>query len=127
PSEENAEVKEPVAAPAPVEEEEKTLTQTLKLLLLQRPSRRRNSSERRRAELHDTSPLTSTLLLSDPLDGNETAIETTDEALLGTTTDEVPPARTSAKKRRRNQALTWPVTSSPLSNNLLSIIIGCIL
>merc|ERR1712210_401568 len=99
--------------------------QALKLLLLQRPSRRRNSSERRRAELLDTSPLTSMPLLSDPLDVNETAIETTDEA-LGTTTDEVP-ATTSAKKGRRNLALTWPVTTSPLSNNLLSIIIGCIL
>ena len=57
----------------------------------------RNSSERRRAELLDTSPWTSTLLLSDRLDENETVIETTDEA-PGTTTDEVH-ATTSAMKR----------------------------
>lgn len=41
--------------------------------------------------------MTSTPLLSDPLDESETAIETTDEA-LGTTTDEVP-ATTSARRR----------------------------
>lgn len=49
--------------------------------------------------------MTSTPLLSDPLDENETAIETTDEtaivttdeAPLGTTTDEVP-ATTSARR-----------------------------
>ena len=41
--------------------------------------------------------MTSTPLLSNPLDENETVIETTDEP-LGTTTDEVP-ATTSARRR----------------------------
>ena len=49
----------------------------------------RNSSERRRDELLDTSPWTSTPLLSDPLDGNETVTETTvTDEVPGTTTDE---------------------------------------